>query len=77
MISDYEKGGLRMIDVRIFSRALKSTWIKKYLDTHNAAKWKLFFDLQLRDIGGAAFFGSSLNKKGLLKGYVVKVSGGG
>ena len=39
MISDYEKGGLRMIDVRIFARALKSTWIKKYLDTHNAAKW--------------------------------------
>ena len=72
MISDYEQGGLRMIDVRLCARALKSAWIKKNLDTDNHAKWKLFFDLQLRDIGGAAFFRSNLNKKDLLN--VVKVS---
>ena len=38
MISDYEHGGLKMIDVRLFARVLKSTWIKKYLDTDNHAK---------------------------------------
>ena len=43
MISDYEQGELKMVDVKIFSKALKATWIKKYLDQNNHAKWKLFF----------------------------------
>ena len=29
MISDYENGGLKMIDIKVFNRALKSGWIKK------------------------------------------------
>ena len=44
MISDYEQGGLKMIDVTSFVKALKSNWIKKYPDQNNLAKWKLFFD---------------------------------
>ena len=59
MISDYEHGGLKMIDVGPFARVLKSTWIKKYLETDNHAKWKLFFDLQLQDLGGATIFRSN------------------
>ena len=62
MISDYEHGGLKMIDVRLFARALKSTWIKKYLNAENHAKWKLFSDLELQDLGGATIFRSNLNK---------------
>lgn len=65
MISDYEQGGLKMVDVKIFSKALKATWIKRYLDQNNQAKWKLFFDLQLQDLGGATFFRSNLNQKDL------------
>ena len=42
MISDYENGGLRMIDIKLFNKALKLSWIKKYLDTENHGKWKLF-----------------------------------
>ena len=57
MISDYEHGGLKMIDVRLFARALKSTWIKKYLGTENHAKC-----LQLQDLGGVTIFRSNLNK---------------
>ena len=38
MISDYEQGRLKMVDVKIFSKALKATWIKKYLDQNNHAK---------------------------------------
>ena len=67
MISDYEQGGLKMVDVKIFSKALKATWIKKYLDQNNQAKWKLFFDLQLQDLGGATFFRGNLNQKDLEK----------
>ena len=35
MISDYENGGLKMIDIKLFNSALKSGWIKKYLDKEN------------------------------------------
>ena len=41
MISDYENGGLKMIDIKLFNSALKSGWIKKYLDKENHGKWKL------------------------------------
>ena len=33
IISDYSEGGLRMIDLFSFNKALKSTWVKKYLDS--------------------------------------------
>ena len=39
MISDYKNGGLRMIDIKSFNKALKSTWVKKYLDNNNHGKW--------------------------------------
>ena len=52
VISDYSEGGLRMIDLISFNKALKSTWVKKYLDAENHGKWKLFLDWQLRNYGG-------------------------
>ena len=42
MISDYKNGVLRMIDIKCFNKALKSSWVKKYLDHENYGKWKLF-----------------------------------
>ena len=38
-----------------FSKSLKATWIKKYLDEENKGKRKIFFDLELE------FFGGKLN----------------
>ena len=66
MISNYEQGGSKMIDVISFAKALKSNWIKKYLDQNNLAKWKLFFDSHLHDFGGATIFKGNLNQKDLL-----------
>ena len=51
-----KQGGLKMIDVISFAKALKSNWIKKYLDQNNLAKWKLFFDSHLHDFGGPSIF---------------------
>ena len=39
IISDYENGGLKTIDIKLFTKALKSSWVKKYLDTQNRGKW--------------------------------------
>ena len=49
MISEYEDGGLKMVDLRLFAQVLKLGWVKRFLDKGNEAKWKLFFNVQLRD----------------------------
>ena len=72
MISDYENGGLKMIDIKVFNRALKSGWIKKYLDNDNHGKWKLLFDLELRKFGGEEIFRGNLSKEDLSK--YIKIS---
>ena len=72
IISDYENGGLRMIDIKVFNQALKSGWIKKYLDRENHGKWKLLFDLELKNFGGEEIFRGNLNKEDLSK--YIKIS---
>ena len=32
MLNEYKDGGLKMLDIRSFNYALKSKWVKKYLD---------------------------------------------
>ena len=61
-----------MIDIKVFSRALKSGWIKKYLDNENHGKWKLLFDLELRKFGGEEIFRGNLSKEDLSK--YIKIS---
>ena len=67
MISDYGNGGLKMIDLNSFNKALKLSWVRKYLNNDNSAKWKLLFDFQLQDYGGSDFFRCNLNRKDLSK----------
>ena len=62
MINNYSAGGLKMIDILSFNKALKTTWIKKYLDTDNQGKWKLFLDLELKKFECTLPFTSNLNK---------------
>ena len=38
MISDYENGGLRMLDLNSFNKALKLSWVSKYLNDNNSGK---------------------------------------
>ena len=56
-----------MIDITSFNKALKSKWVKKYLDNDNRAKWKLFFDSESHDFGGVVIFRGNLNKNYLEK----------
>ncbi len=69
MINDYSKGGLNMIDIESFNKGLKTTWVKKYIDVNNHGKWKLFFDLELRNYGRRAFFQRQPQKKRLVKAF--------
>ena len=67
MISDYENGGLRMLDLNSFDEALKLSWMRKYLNYNNSGKWKLLFDFQLDDYGGVEFFRGNLDRKDVSK----------
>ena len=66
MINDFKDGGLRMLDIESFNKALKCSWIKKYLDDENKGKWKLFLDLELECFRGKMFFTYDLSKNDLL-----------
>ena len=46
VIRDYPDGGLKMLDIISFNKALKAVWIKKYLDENIKGKWKLFIDVE-------------------------------
>ena len=61
MINEPEYGGLKMIDLCSFNKSLKTTWVKKYLDTTNHGKWKFLFDLELENYGRDLIFRGNLN----------------
>ena len=63
IIQNYGNGGLRMIDIASFNKALKSVWIRKYLDESNKGKWKVFFDAELEKLGGQTVFRGNLDIK--------------
>ena len=60
MINEPEYGGLKMIDLCSFNKSLKTTWIKKYLDTTNHGKWKFLVDLELENYGRDLIFHGNL-----------------
>jgi len=60
-----------MIDIRLFTQALKLSWVKKYLDKGNEAKWKFFFNVQLRNLGADTIFKGNLHKKDTLTYFKV------
>ena len=52
-----------MIDLVSFNKSLKLTWIKKYLDSLNKGKWKIFLDLKLGKNAGELVFAGNLSVK--------------
>ena len=47
IMNDLAEGGLKMLDLQSFNRALKAKWVQRYLDPHNRGKWKLFVEFSL------------------------------
>ena len=59
LISDYNKGGLKMLDIDSFVKAQKAMWVKKFLSADNA-KWKALLSLNLEDLLGLETFRCAL-----------------
>ena len=63
MINNYNKGGLKMIDIRNFNTSLKVKWLQGYLDSDNKGKWEVFFDYYLERYGGKLLILSNLQQR--------------
>ena len=72
MINDYSNGGLKTIDIQSFNKSLKAMWIKKYLDSGNQGKWKLFFDLELGKSVEKTALTSNLSQQDITKTIATK-----
>ena len=62
MVNEYRDGGLKMLDIQSFNCALKSKWVKKYLDDSNQTKWKLFFDFFIKQHDGKLLLTGNLKQ---------------
>jgi len=54
VINDYEKGGLRMIDLESMVKSLRLAWLKRLFNDSNAT-WKMYL-LHLLELVGGLFF---------------------
>ena len=72
LINKYENGGLKMVDLSSVNNSLKTTWIRKYLDTLNQGKWKEFVELELGKHGGSLIFKGNFNETDSLKTFSIK-----
>ena len=55
MINDFKDGGLRMLDIESFNKALKCSWIKKYLDDETKANGNFSWIWNWNVLGGRCF----------------------
>ena len=67
MINEYDKGGLKMIDMQSFNTSLKVKWVQNYFNTDNNGKWISVFDYYLKIHGGKLLFQRNLKQKDLPK----------
>ena len=56
MINEYEKGGLKVPNTRLFAKSLKLTWDKKYFDVDNKNPWKELLQKELKTVAGDNFW---------------------
>ena len=63
MINNYNKGGLKMIDIRNCNTSLKVKWLQGYLDSDNKGKWKVFFDYHLKRYSGKLLILGNLKQR--------------
>ena len=53
---DYEKGGLKMIDLETFIKSLKICWIKRMIESEDNGILKNIYLSKLKPFGGKLLF---------------------
>ena len=67
IIQDYENGGLKMIDLNLFIKAIKAGWVKRITNNDNDGDWKHIYMNILKTVGGCLVFESNLNERDFYK----------
>ena len=67
IIQDYNKGGLKMIEIDSYINALKTKWIKRILDENNKGLWKEIYLKEVNKLGGTTIFKTNLACKDVQK----------
>ena len=67
IIQDYNKGGLKMIEIDSYINALKTKWIKRILDENNKGLWKEIYLKEVNKLGGTTIFKTNLACKNVQK----------
>ena len=74
IIQDYENGGLKMIDLNMFIKAIKAGWVKRIANTENDGDWKHIYMNHLKSVGGSLLFECNLNDKDFIKNQTNSIS---
>lgn len=56
MINPIDHGGIKVIHVESFAYALKTSWIKRFIDNSKTGYWKIFFNAHLAPFGKEFLF---------------------
>ena len=56
MILDYQQGGLKMMNFRLFVKTQRIMWIKRLVTGTHDIKWKQYFKYLMRPMGGNLIF---------------------
>ena len=56
IVQDYEYGGVRMMNYKLFVKAQRISWLGRLLYGRKNMGWKLFFDFCCKSIGGRFIF---------------------
>ena len=62
IVQNYENGGLKMIDLLSFTKALKRTWVKRLINEENNGKWKIIYMNCLKRCGCNNIFNGNFNE---------------
>ena len=69
LIQNYDKGGLKMIDIDKFIQAQKISWIKQIFDPNNKTALNEIYHQRLSQFGGALLFECNFSKNDILKHF--------
>ena len=70
LTSDYDKGGLRMIDIQ-FIWSLKTSWVKRILQTESNSLLKHLCENVLKQFGGNILFECNYREANIIKHFNI------
>ena len=72
LTSDYDKGGLRMIDIEKFIWSLKISWVKRILQTESNSLLKHLYENIFKQFGGNILFECNFREADIIKHFIKK-----